>query len=240
MPENNIEFRYGIAITPAAPCISMRRAQSPAPATAPSQRDFANFNAKLPKQPHPTNDKLNFKENKAYENSPGVREALATIDAGTSAVLITGRAGTGKTTLIKYLRDRPGGEKTAVVAPTAVAALNNNAQTIHSFFRLPPRLLDAKDLPQGGSFGKLFRRMNRLIIDEVSMVRVDLVDSIDARLRLIRNDPRPFGGVQVVMVGDFLQLPPVVEDIGSACRSLTRRGRVRESPDIVRTLERAT
>jgi ATP-dependent exoDNAse (exonuclease V) alpha subunit len=98
-----------------------------------------------------------------------------------------------------------------LVAPTAIAALNSNAQTIHSFFHLPPRLLDARDLPQGGTFGQLFRRMNRLIIDEVSMVRVDLIDSIDARLRSIRNDPRPFGGVQVIIVGDFLQLPPVIE-----------------------------
>src|SRR6185436_15483760 len=61
-------------------------------------------------------------------------------------------------------------------------------------------------------FGVLYRHMKRLVIDEISMVRVDLIDAIDARLRAIREDDRPFGGVQIVMVGDFLQLPPVVQN----------------------------
>jgi len=140
-----------------------------------------------------------------------VSEALASIDAGAPVVLIVGRAGTGKTRLVRYLRERPGGERQAVVAPTAIAALNAQAQTIHSFFKLPPLLLDAKALPEERGFGVLYRRMKRLVIDEISMVRVDLIDAIDARLRSIRGNARPFGGVQVVMVGDFLQLPPVVE-----------------------------
>jgi ATP-dependent DNA helicase PIF1 len=89
--------------------------------------------------------------------------------------------------------------------------MNAGAQTIHSFFHFPSLFLDAKNLPEGRKFGVLYHRMTRLVIDEISMVRADLLDAMDARLRKIRNDDRPFGGVQVIMVGDFLQLPPVVE-----------------------------
>ena len=67
-------------------------------------------------------------------------------------------------------------------------------------------------LSKGGKFGSLYRRMKRLVIDEISMVRADIIDAIDARLRQVRGDKRPFGGVQIVMVGDFLQLPPVVQE----------------------------
>jgi ATP-dependent DNA helicase PIF1 len=98
------------------------------------------------------------------------------------------------------------------VAPTGIAALNARAQTIHSFFHLEHAVLDARNLSRGGKFGSLYRRMKRLVIDEISMVRADVIDAIDARLRQVRGDKRPFGGVQVVMVGDFLQLPPVVQD----------------------------
>jgi len=175
-------------------------------------KPFGGFTGELPTPPKPKDGRATFERNLEYEASPGVCEALAAIDAGDPAVLICGRAGTGKTTLIHYLRQRPGGELQVTVAPTAVAALNAQAQTIHSFFHLPHGVLDARDLPEGRGFGTLYRRMKRLVIDEISMVRADLIDAIDARLRAIRNDNRPFGGVQLVMVGDFLQLPPVVED----------------------------
>jgi ATP-dependent DNA helicase PIF1 len=152
-----------------------------------------------------------FKRDESYEASPGVAEALAAIDAGAPAVLIIGRAGTGKTRLVQYLKARPGGELQATVAPTGIAALNAQAQTIHSFFRLEPTVLDAANLSDGGKFGNVYRRMKRLIIDEISMVRADLIDAMDARLRKVRADRRRFGGVQIVMVGDFLQLPPVIQ-----------------------------
>jgi ATP-dependent DNA helicase PIF1 len=113
---------------------------------------------------------------------------------------------------VQYIKSRPGGELQATVAPTGIAALNARAQTIHSFFHLEHAVLDAKNLSRGGKFGSLYRRMKRLVIDEISMVRADVIDAIDARLRQVRSDKRPFGGVQVVMVGDFLQLPPVVQD----------------------------
>ena len=151
-----------------------------------------------------------FRRDAVYEASPGVADALAAVDDGAPVVLVTGRAGTGKTRLVHYLKSRPGGETQATVAPTGIAALNARAQTIHSFFRLDHAVLDARRLPKGGRFGALYRRMKRLVIDEISMVRADVIDAVDARLRQVRMDARPFGGVEVVMVGDFLQLPPVV------------------------------
>jgi ATP-dependent exoDNAse (exonuclease V) alpha subunit len=152
----------------------------------------------------------NFKRDEPYEASPGVTEALAAIDADTPAVLIVGRAGTGKTRLVQYLKTRPGGELQATVAPTGIAALNARAQTIHSFFHLEHAVLDARNLGRGGKFSAIYRRMKRLVIDEISMVRADAIDAIDARLRQLRGNDRRFGGVQIVMVGDFLQLPPVI------------------------------
>jgi ATP-dependent exoDNAse (exonuclease V) alpha subunit len=153
-----------------------------------------------------------FERDLHYESSPGVKEVLAAIYGGNPIVLIVGRAGTGKTRLVQYLKALPGGELQATVAPTGIAALNAQAQTIHSFFRFPHVVLDAGDLQRGGNFGPLYRRMKRLVIDEISMVRADLIDAMDMRLRQVRGDDRPFGGVQLVMVGDFLQLPPVVRD----------------------------
>ncbi len=175
-------------------------------------KSFGKFNSKLPSQPVQVERRAPFVRDKTYENSPGVKEALAAIDAKAPIILVTGRAGTGKTTLIQYLRNRPGGEFQAVVAPTGVAAMNAGAQTIHSFFHFPSVLLDRKNLPEGRRFGTLYQRMKRLVIDEISMVRADLLDAIDARLKEIRKTSAPFGGVQIVMVGDFLQLPPVVDE----------------------------
>ena len=202
-----IEFLLGSKREP----VTEAQPTGPQHTKAPVTKSFGEFNARLPKQPSPREHRPRFVQNEAYENSPGVREALAAVDAGAPVVLVTGRAGTGKTTLIRYLRHRPGGEKQAVVAPTGLAAMNVGAQTIHSFFHFPSVFLDAKNLPAGRKFGVLYHRMTRLVIDEISMVRADLLDAMDARLREIRNNIRPFGGVQVVMVGDFLQLPPVVQ-----------------------------
>ena len=119
-----------------------------------------------------------------------------------------GRAGTGKTTLIKYLTGHDDDVQQVVLAPTGVAALNVGGQTIHSFFRLPTRVLDEHAL-DGRRPNRLWKKIDRVIIDEISMVRVDVLDAIDLVLRRARRDPRPFGGVQMVLVGDFLQLPPV-------------------------------
>jgi ATP-dependent DNA helicase PIF1 len=153
-----------------------------------------------------------FQPDLDYEAQDGIREALAAVRSNAPIVFISGRAGTGKSKLINYMKDMPGGEKQVVVAPTGVAALALKAATIHSFFRLPIGVINAAAMEEDERFSLVIRRMRRLVIDEISMVRADLLDGIDRRLRLLRNPDRPFGGVQCVMVGDFLQLPPVVTD----------------------------
>lgn len=139
------------------------------------------------------------------------RLAIDLMEHQGQSFFITGKAGTGKSTLLHYLRTMT--TKTAVVlAPTGVAALNVGGQTIHSFFRFPPTLIDPQSIHPRRNV-KLFQQLETLIIDEVSMVRADVMDGIDAALRLYRNAPHtPFGGVQVVLCGDLFQLPPIVRD----------------------------
>ncbi|RMG40096.1 MAG: DNA topoisomerase I [Candidatus Dadabacteria bacterium] len=141
--------------------------------------------------------------------TPEFKEALKLIEKRTPFIFITGRAGTGKSTFIDLLR-RELTRNFAVVAPTGVAALNVGGQTIHSFFRFPPRPVDPEKItPVRG--GEIYRKLELLIIDEISMVRADLLDGIDRFLRINgRQRNKAFGGVQIVGVGDLFQLPPVV------------------------------
>ncbi len=140
--------------------------------------------------------------------SDDYKYVLDTLERTDKSMFITGRAGTGKSTLLKLFRDTTR-KKTVVLAPTGVAALNVKGQTIHSFFGFPPKLLSKSDIKKKRS-KKLFKKLEVLIVDEVSMVRADLLDNMDYSLRLHREDPRPFGGVQMVFFGDVFQLPPVV------------------------------
>lgn len=123
-------------------------------------------------------------------------------------LFITGRAGTGKSTLLQLFR-KTTDKKHVVLAPTGVAALNVRGQTIHSFFNFPPRLFDARQIRPGKQAG-LIKKLDLLLIDEISMVRADILDAVDYCLRKIRNNALPFGGVQVAFFGDLFQLPPVV------------------------------
>lgn len=126
-------------------------------------------------------------------------------------LFVTGRAGTGKSTLLRALRDGLG-QSCAVLAPTGLAGVQVGGQTIHSFFRLPPRLIQPEDIRKSQN-GAVMRRLDTLIIDEVSMVRADLMHGIDMALRLNRGRSKePFGGVQLVLFGDLHQLPPVVDN----------------------------
>lgn len=134
--------------------------------------------------------------------------ALNLIEQHHQNVFITGRAGTGKSTLLQLFRNTTR-KKTVVLAPTGIAALNVKGQTIHSFFGFPPRPLDTSDIKKRRK-RKLYKNLEVLIIDEISMVRADLLDNIDYFLRLNRDNPKPFGGVQMVFFGDLFQLPPVV------------------------------
>lgn len=133
----------------------------------------------------------------------------ALLDQGCPMVFVSGKAGTGKTTLVHYLREKLD-KNIVVVAPTGVAALNVKGATIHSFFRLPPRMIADEDIKEVRN-RRVYEKIDILIIDEISMVRADLLDAMDSFLRL--NGPvshKPFGGVQVLFVGDLFQLPPVV------------------------------
>lgn len=141
------------------------------------------------------------------ELSADFQYALNRIEEGAN-LFITGRAGTGKSTLLQLFRSTTR-RKAVVLAPTGVAALNVSGQTIHSFFGFPPRLMQTEDIKRRRN-RRLFERLELVVIDEISMVRADLVDHMDYFLRLNRDDPRPFGGVQVVVFGDLFQLPPVV------------------------------
>lgn len=131
------------------------------------------------------------------------------IEDGYPIVFVSGKAGTGKTTMIQYLRQVLN-ENIVVVAPTGVAALNVKGVTIHSFFHFPPRIIVDEDIniirPR-----QLYEHLDVLIIDEVSMVRADILDAIDKFLRKNRRQLyQPFGGVQLLLVGDLFQLPPII------------------------------
>jgi ATP-dependent DNA helicase PIF1 len=126
-------------------------------------------------------------------------------------LFVTGRAGTGKSTLLTCLRELLA-EEMVIVAPTGLAAVTVGGQTIHSFFGLPPRLIRPDDIRRSRN-GGIMRRLKFLVIDEVSMVRSDLMWAIDQALRVNRGRPRePFGGVRLALFGDLHQLPPVVND----------------------------
>ena len=140
------------------------------------------------------------------------------------SVFLTGRAGTGKTTFLKYIVENSP-KRCVVLAPTGVAAINAGGVTIHSFFQLPlcPYLPDVKELVTEYQMPDAQRRLRKekvkiiktldlLIIDEISMVRADLLDAVDAVMRRYRHNTQPFGGVQLLMIGDAHQLPPVVTE----------------------------
>ena len=132
-------------------------------------------------------------------------------------VFLTGKAGTGKTTFLRNLHDESL-KQMAVVAPTGVAAINAGGATIHSFFQIPPQLFLPTQEARRALFQEMqmrkqkiqvLRNLELLVIDEISMVRADLLDAIDAILRHYRHRNLPFGGVQMLFIGDLFQLSPV-------------------------------
>ncbi len=142
-----------------------------------------------------------------------------------SNLFLTGKAGTGKTTLLKeIINDSP--KNLVILAPTGVAAMNAGGMTIHSFFQLPfstyikpgangavSKYMLLKNLRFSDDKIELIKNLQLIIIDEISMVRADVVDAIDDILRYVRNKPNePFGGAQMLFIGDLFQLPPVVKD----------------------------
>ena len=144
-------------------------------------------------------------------------------------LFLTGKAGTGKTTFLKQIKDQSQ-KNIAIVAPTGVAAINAGGVTMHSFFQLPFNLylpaatnffgnnatVDKHQLLKNLRFNKekteLLNELELLIIDEVSMVRADLLQAVNDILQYVRQNNKPFGGVQLLLIGDLFQLPPVVSE----------------------------
>ena len=146
------------------------------------------------------------------------------VKATGKSVFLTGKAGTGKTTFLRYVTQTTS-KRLVVLAPTGVAAINAGGSTIHSFFQLPlcPYLPDVKELVTEYQMPerhrslrkdriKIIRTLDLLVIDEISMVRADLLDAVDMTLRRYRRNDKPFGGVQLLMIGDAQQLSPVVKE----------------------------
>ena len=151
---------------------------------------------------------------KNFEISPEMQSAINAVSKGKS-IFITGRAGTGKSTLLTYLREEVLKDNFVVVAPTGVAAINVGGSTIHKFFGFLPDItfqhIDSTEYHPRSQ--KIMKNLKTLIIDEISMVRADLLDCVDKALRKYGPKPtKPFGGVQVIFVGDLFQLSPIVTE----------------------------
>jgi len=165
-----------------------------------------------------------------FQTNPQLQLAFDFLQYTNENVFLTGKAGTGKTTFLHNLK-RQSPKRMVVVAPTGVAAINAGGVTIHSFFQISfgpqipadPNKQRPIEVPANGSVSAGIKRFNRekiniirsldlLVIDEISMVRADLLDAIDEVLRRYKNRYKPFGGVQLLMIGDLQQLAPVVKD----------------------------
>ena len=148
--------------------------------------------------------------------NPALEMAFDHIRLTGQSLFLTGKAGTGKTTFLRSLRERLP-KQMVVAAPTGVAAINAGGVTLHSFFQLPFGPLAGRDTEsQHFRFSRdkiaMIRGMDLLVIDEISMVRADLLDAVDGVLRRYRDRLKPFGGVQLLMIGDLQQLSPVVKE----------------------------
>ena len=150
------------------------------------------------------------------------QDALQIINYTRRSLFLTGKAGTGKSTFLRYVAQNTK-KKHVILAPTGIAAINAGGATLHSFFRLPFHPLLPNDqryswrhiketLKYTSAHRKLLREVELIIIDEISMVRADIVDFIDKVLRIYTRTPEPFGGKQLLLVGDIYQLEPVVKD----------------------------
>ena len=150
------------------------------------------------------------------------QDALQIINYTRRSLFLTGKAGTGKSTFLKYVAQTTK-KKHVILAPTGIAAINAGGSTLHSFFRLPFHPLLPNDsrydrrhiketLKYTGAQRKLIREVELIIIDEISMARADIIDFIDKLLRIYTRNPEPFGGKQLLLVGDIYQLEPVLKD----------------------------
>ncbi len=141
--------------------------------------------------------------------TPEFRDAYNLMEHSSDCLFITGSAGTGKSTLLNYFRKNTK-KKVVVLAPTGIAALNVGGQTIHSFFKFPLGVVTSKNI-HAFPRTEFYKAIDTIVIDEISMVRADIIDGIDYFMRLNgRDKKKPFGGTQMIFMGDLFQLPPVV------------------------------
>lgn len=157
---------------------------------------------------------MNNASNWYMEQNKELRNAWDFVEHTGTSIFLTGKAGTGKTTFLKAVKEHSS-KRMIVVAPTGVAAINAGGVTIHSFFQLPlTPYVPGTSIRDRYDFGKekrrIIRTLDMVVIDEISMVRSDLLDAIDFVLRRYRDQTQPFGGVQLLMIGDLQQLTPVV------------------------------
>jgi ATP-dependent exoDNAse (exonuclease V) alpha subunit len=145
------------------------------------------------------------------EISQKFQDIIDLIENNPVSAFITGKAGTGKSTLLNIIRSKTK-KKHAVLSPTGIAAINVGGETIHSFFKFKPNISmeQAQKSARTLKNKKLYLALEMIIIDEISMVRADLFDCMDVFLRTVRKSDLPFGGVQMILIGDIFQLPPVV------------------------------
>lgn len=139
------------------------------------------------------------------------KELFELLEKSNNHYFFTGKAGTGKSVLLQYFRQKSG-KNIVICAPTGVAALNIGGQTIHSLFRIPPGFVKRDSLKIEKRTAKLLKHIDAVVIDEVSMVSPDLMDAMDHLLRQAKKSDVPFGGAQMIMFGDLYQLPPVLKD----------------------------
>ena len=141
--------------------------------------------------------------------NPEKSEIFDKIESTKNHFFITGKAGTGKSHLLKFLKLNSK-KQIVVCAPTGVAALNVGGQTLHSFFKIPPNFINPEDVRLSPKVAEILHHVEVLVLDEVSMIRAEMIDIIDHLLKQAREPFTPFGGVQLIMFGDPFQLPPVV------------------------------
>jgi ATP-dependent DNA helicase PIF1 len=176
------------------------------------QKTYTSPPSPPPNSPHKPQPKLNVQQAdistiKLSNEQSGIFNLVETTNDN---YYVTGKAGTGKSVLLQYFVENTG-KRAVVVAPTGVAALNVGGQTIHSFFKMPFDI-DFDDIRVDYKLREILWNIDTVVIDEVSMVRVDLMEAMSMKLQIARKNDLPFGGVQMVMFGDLYQLPPVVSD----------------------------
>jgi len=154
-------------------------------------------------------DKIFFPESQ-MKITQEFKNAFHLFEKSNKNYFLTGNAGTGKTTMVGYFRDRSK-KKVVILAPTGLAAINARGQTIHSFFNFPPRIITKDLIMNIRNNNRIYKMIDTVVIDEASMMRADMLDGIDMFLRRFGRDKNlPFGGTQIIVSGDLFQLSPVV------------------------------